>query len=115
MPYTAPHRLINIYGDSLCAGSVDAPVLTYTVPSAHTLRIYGVICWGDYDAEFLIWVDGVIRGGGRTSPSSRTLYLPYIHAPISATAGENVVVSANHGCPAERTFRCNLLFGFLNQ
>lgn len=102
---------INVFSETDAIFSVETPILTYTVPATKTLNVTKVIAWGDWDGEYLIRVDSVLRGGGRTSVADRTLELPYDTGPIIATSGQVVTVTITHYNPTTKHYRANLLGG----
>lgn len=99
---------INQFGSVSVPSSTETTLVTYIVPMTKTLLIKQVVAWGDYDAEFFIRVDGTQVGGGRSSPSDRTLVLSYA-APIMANAGQTVTVAAMQYAPSAQTMNSNLV------
>lgn len=102
---------VNVFSEVDAMFATETTILTYTVPAGMTLSLTTVIGWGDNVGEFLVRVDGVLRGGGRTSAATLTLDLPYDSAPIIANAGQVVTVTITHYAPATRHFRANMLGG----
>jgi hypothetical protein len=100
---------INIFATSDTVPSgIETVVLTYTVP-ATTFNITQLVGWGTYVGEFLIYRNGTIVGGGRTSTATQTLILPYSGAPIVSANGDTITVSVLQYGPGPRQFRINLL------
>lgn len=102
---------INVFSEVDAGFATETTILTYTVPASLTLNITRVIAWGDWDGEYLVRIDGVLRGGGRTSVADRTLNIPYDTGPIIATSAQVVTVTITHYDPATKHFRANLLGG----
>lgn len=94
--------------DPTVSPSILTPIVTYVVPGGNTLRITGIVGWGTYDGEFVLDVDGTVKGGGWSSPASRTLKVPY-SAGIPATAGQTVTLSVIHYSSTAQTFKANLM------
>jgi hypothetical protein len=103
---------VNVYDDvtSIPPG-VETNVITYTVPATKTLSILGMYCWGNYDGEFTIRVNGVQVGGGWSSPSDRTLFVDFSSAPVGASAGLVVTINVTQYGTASYDFQANLLGG----
>jgi len=99
---------VNIFAtNSAVPTGVETTVLSYTtVFPFHISRLVG---WGNVDAEFLVKVNGVIVGGGMTSPSERTLDMDYDVAPIPTNTGDVVTVTARQDSGFTRRIRVNLL------
>lgn len=95
--------------DAAVSPSILTAIVTYMVPGGNTLKITGIVGWGTYDGEFVLKVDGVSKGGGWSSPSSRTLQVFYDAGTISATAGQTVTLSVIHYSSTAQTFKANLL------
>jgi hypothetical protein len=102
---------INVFSEVDAGFSVETTILTYTVPAGQTFSVTRVVAWGDWDGEYLIRVDGVLHGGGRTSVADRTLNIPYDTGPIIANSAQVVTVTITHYNPATKHFRANLLGG----
>lgn len=100
---------VNQFASILVPSGVETTITSYTVPVGKTFEMTGIIGWGDYDGEFLIYVDGSPVGGGRTSASSRTLNLHYNEATIDATASQVVAVRVTHYSMGSETMKCNIL------
>jgi hypothetical protein len=106
---TAP---LNLYAeDPNCVGGVDKTVLTYVVPALNTLNILGLVGWGAYDGEFLIKINAITIGGGRTSSSHPTLEIYYDLAYKIASPGQVVTVTirVNDYTTGTYLMKCNLL------
>ena len=107
-------NLINIYGDATAPVATETTLVSYTVPVGKTLQIYGMVGWGDWDGEFLIKVDGVVRGGGRTSSATRTLRINFSYAPTNALAGQVVTIKTiTDTATASKMMKANLLGGLI--
>jgi hypothetical protein len=102
-------NVVNEYNEFLCPSNTPTTIVSYTVPSGKTLLIKSVIGWGEADGEFLLYVDGVLKGGGRTSAAERTKNLLYAYGPVVATAGQVVTVKAEQNELATETMRANLM------
>lgn len=99
----------NLYGTQLTAPGIETTLISYVVPVGKTFSVTDMIGWGQYDGEFLIKVDGTEVGGGRTSPSFRTLSLSYLNAPITVNAGSGVTVTITQYSTSAETMKANLL------
>jgi hypothetical protein len=101
---------VNAYTENLAVPpSSTTTLFTYTVPTASTYNLNGIIGWGTYDAEFLITINGANMGGGWSSPTNRTLSLDYSSVPIVANAGDIVAVTVTNYAASTQTFRLNVL------
>lgn len=99
---------VNIYSENLVAYATVTTILTYTVSST-IFYITGMVGWGDTCGEFLVKVNGVTAGGGRTTASMPVCTLPYSICPIKTIAGDTVTVTAEHYNVATKTMKANLL------
>jgi hypothetical protein len=104
----------NSYSEGLVPFDTPTTILTYTVPALEVVYVLGMVCWGDTDGEFFIYVDGIQRGGGRTTAATPTFTGDYTAAPISATAAQVITIKVNHYNPASKTMKANLLGGIVN-
>jgi hypothetical protein len=102
---------VNSYSETLVPFATVTTVLTYVVPLAQTLNILEVIGWGDTSGEFLIKVNGITKGGGRSTAANPNFVGTYQSAPIVATAGDTVTVTAEHYNPSPKTMKINLMGG----
>lgn len=102
---------VNIYSDALVPYATVTTILSYTVPAAVTFYASQVECWGDTNGEFLIKVDGVTMGGGRTTAADANWYGNYVSAPIKALTGQIVTVTAEHYNFTAHVMKANLLGG----
>ena len=108
-----PGSAFNQFGEVMAPPGIETAIITYVVtpPIVTAFDIINVIGWGDYDGEFLIRIDGILKGGGRSSAAERTIFLPYDLGPIIAHAGQVITVTITHYAPSSRTFRANLMGG----
>lgn len=98
------NTFINIFSTGSASYGVETTILTYTnVGISWVTQIVG---WGQYDGEFLIYINGVPVGGGRTSPANRTLQLS---EPFSTIDGDIITVTILEYGPGMQQFRCNLI------
>lgn len=102
---------INTYSETLVPFATVTTILTYTVPVAQTLNVTEIIGWGDTSGEFLIKVNGITKGGGRSTAAVPTFTGDYRSAPIVAVAGDLVTITAEHYNPSVKTMKANLLGG----
>lgn len=102
---------VNSYSETLVPFATVTTILTYTVPVAQTLNITQVIGWGDTSGEFLIKVNGLTKGGGRSTAADPNFQGDYRGAPIVAMAGDIVTITAEHYNPSAKTMKANLLGG----
>jgi hypothetical protein len=102
---------VNVYSEALVPYATPTTILSYTVPAAVTFYLTQVMCWGDTNGEFLIKVDGVTAGGGRTTAADPNFPGNYSTAPIVATTGQIVTITAEHYNVATKTMKANLMGG----
>lgn len=105
---------VNVFSSALVAFNTVTTILSYLVPAGQTLYITGIDGWGDTDGEFLVKVDGVEEGGGRTTAATPNVQRDYKTAPIIATEGQTVTITACHFNPSAKTMKGNLLGGIVN-
>jgi len=99
----------NVYQSaSIAGGGVTGTILTYVVPVLKTLNITTLICWGDVDASYVIKVNGVAKGGGRSSIATPTLIIPYGTGSIKATTGQTVTVEGQQFSNAAHTLNATV-------
>lgn len=104
---------VNTYSETLVPFATVTTILTYTVPAAQTLNVVEIIGWGDTSGEFLIKVNGITKGGGRSTAATPTFTGCYKSAPIVAVAGDVVTITAEHYNPSAKTMKANLLGGII--
>lgn len=104
---------VNSYSETLVPFATPTTILTYLVPVGQTLYVTEAIGWGDTNGEFLIKVNGITKGGGRTTAADPNFQGEYISAPIIAMAGDTVTIVAEHYNPASKTMKANLLAGIV--
>lgn len=98
---------VNIFAtNSSIPFGIETTLLTYTTVT--TLNIKQFIGWGTYDGEFLLRLNGVIVGGGRTSAAQRTLDINY-DVGVSTSPGDLVEVTILEYGPGIQQFRANLI------
>jgi len=102
---------VNSYSETLVPFATVTTILTYTVPALQTLHVTEVIGWGDTSGEFLIKVNGLTKGGGRSTAADPNFLGDYRGAPIVAMAGDVVTITAEHYNPSAKTMKANLLGG----
>lgn len=86
---------------------IETTILSYT--PLLPFSITQMVGWGTYDGEFLIRVNGIIVGGGRTSAADRTLDVEYESAPVPVGSGQTILVTILEYGPGLQQFRTNLL------
>lgn len=104
---------VNSYSETLVPFATVTTILTYTVPAAQSLYVTEIIGWGDTSGEFLIKVNGLTKGGGRSTAADPNFFGDYRGAPIVAAAGDVVTITAEHYNPSARTMKANLLGGVI--
>lgn len=104
---------VNSYSETLVPFATPTTILTYAVPLGQTLYVLEAIGWGDTNGEFLIKVNGITKGGGRTTAATPNFEGDYIAAPIIAMAGDIVTIVAEHFNPSSKTMKANLLAGIV--
>lgn len=102
---------VNSYSETLVPFATVTTILTYSVPLGQTFHITEVIGWGDTNGEFLVKVNNITKGGGRTTAATPNFIGDYVMAPIIASAGDTVTITAEHYNPSARTMKANLLAG----
>jgi len=102
---------INSYSETLVPFATYTTVLTYTVPLGQTLNITEVIGWGDTSGEFLIQINGITKGGGRTTAATPNFIGDYSKAPIIAMSEDIITIIVEHFNPSAKTMKANLLAG----
>jgi len=102
---------VNSYSETLVPFATVTTILTYIVPDGQTLNITGVLCWGDTSGEFLIKVNSMTKGGGRSTAADPNFQGDYRSAPIIANAEDMVTITAEHFNPSSKTMKANLLGG----
>src|SRR5665213_2080098 len=82
----------NTYVENLAVPSgILTTLYSFVVPSSKTYSLNSFIAWGQYDGNFIVTVDAIRVGGARSSPTSRTITLDYISAPIVVNAGSQIL------------------------
>lgn len=102
---------VNSYSETLVPFATVTTILTYLVPVSQTLNITRVIGWGDTSGEFLVKVNGITKGGGRSTAAEPNFIGEYQGAPIVAVAGDTVTITAEHYNPSAKTMKANLMGG----
>ena len=101
---------LNQYSENNAVPSgIQTTLFTYTVPAGKTYNLDGFVGWGTYDAEFLVLINGTNSGGGRNSPTQRTLEVDYLNTPIVVSAGQTITVTVQHYSNTTEQFRLNTL------
>jgi len=102
-PTPAP-TTINIFATANATFGIETIILSYT--NIGIKWVTQVIGWGQYDGEFLVRINGIIVGGGRTSAADRTLQL---QEPFSTVSGDVITVTILEYGPGSQNFRANLI------
>lgn len=100
---------VNEYSELLVPYATVTTVLMYTVPISTSFLIKQVNGWGDTNGEFLIKVDGTVVGGGRTTAADPNFLGNYLSAPITATTGQLVTITAEHYNMTSHIMKANLM------
>lgn len=105
--------LVSDNGTNIIASNTAVPSGVETTILSHTVttpfKIAQLVGWGNIDAEFLIKLNGVLVGGGISSPSVRTLDVHYDKAPIPTSIGDIVTVTVFQISGSNKILRVNLL------
>lgn len=104
---------VNTYSETLVPFATPTTILTYLVPVSQTLYVTEAIGWGDTSGEFLIKINGITKGGGRTTAATPNFEGDYLSAPIIAMAGDMVTIVAEHYNPSPKTMKANLMGGIV--
>jgi hypothetical protein len=99
---------LNLYDEAIMGNGIPSAILMYTVPVGKTLNIYSLVGWGDVCGEYVVKVDGFVKGGLRTSPTSREAQA-WWQAPIIATTGQLVAVYGEQWDGTGKIMKLNLI------
>ncbi len=105
--HTFQPTLVNIYGE----GIIEAYTPTEIVV-AHQDRPFGihsVVGWGESPGEFMLYRNGEVVGGLRTSDQQRAMQIDYSVSPIMFSDNDILSVVVEHGSMGYRTMRVNVL------
>lgn len=100
----------NVYSQVLVPYATITTILTFVVATA-TFNISSFIGWGDTCGEFLVKVNGVTKGGGRTTAATPTFTADYIDGPIPTLLGDVITITAEHYTITSHIMKANLLGG----
>lgn len=100
----------NVYSQALVPFSSVTTILTFVV-AVPTFTVFSFIGWGDTVGEFLIKVNGVTKGGGRTSAATPVFTADYTFGPIPTVLGDVITITAEHFYTATHTMKANLIGG----
>jgi len=103
----------NIYSSALVPYATITTILSYTIVNSF-FYIVDVIGWGDTNGEFLIKVDGIVKGGGRTTAASPNFLGEYEFAPIIASLGQVITITSEHYTTSTHEMKANLLGGIIS-
>jgi hypothetical protein len=98
----------NEYFQAVMPYATPAIIMQMIVPAGKKFYISQIIGWGDVDGEFTLQVDGITKGGGRASPSDRTLDI-YFSSPIVANDGQLVQIYGEQHFGSSKTLKLNLI------
>lgn len=101
---------INFYSEALVPYATVTTILTFIVATA-TFNISSFIGWGDTCGEFLVKVNGVTMGGGRTTAATPTFTGDYSQGPIPTVLGDVITITAEHYNTTSHTMKANLIGG----
>ena len=108
------NNTVNYFVEALIPTNTSTVLYTSTTVLSTKFKLLSVFGWGVFDGEFLIKINGSIKGGGRTSAANRTLYLDYSAAPIVASQNDILEVYVEHFAGSSKVFRCNILGSIFN-
>ncbi len=100
----------NVYSEILVPYATVTTILTFIVASA-TLSIFSFVGWGDTVGEFLIKVNGITKGGGRTTAATPTFTADYTSGPIPTVLGDMITITSEHYTITSHVMKANLLVG----
>lgn len=109
----------NLYGtstqqyfhDEAVPSNTETVIGLYTVPSGKIFYLTDLIFWGGYAAEFILYIDTIVIGGGQTSVANPTGQISYGNAPFAVIAGQQIKVAVTHLATGTMKFRANILGG----
>lgn len=102
---------MNIFNEGQSTAFVPEIIISHTIPltaAGNAFLLQSAIFWGDVSAEFLIYKNSEVVGGGRTSASAQTVQVEYT-SPIPFNPGDELVITAEHSTTGLRTFKANLI------
>jgi hypothetical protein len=105
-----------VYSLTLVPPSSATQILSYITPGragALSAQCTGLITWGDADAEYTIYKNGVQLTGGRTSGAEPTLQLDLKGAPIGLIGGDIILVYAYQLETTAQLLNCSLAIELL--
>jgi hypothetical protein len=91
---------LNKYGTGSTLDGVWKTIVTQSVGAGQTLDLSGMVVWGDADADWVVEIGGIVKGGCRTSPSKLTETIPYIQ-PLQAIGVTTVAIRVRHYYPSK--------------
>ncbi len=95
-----------LYGENTTTFGVLADILVLP-PSSNNYRLQSLICWGDAAGEWILYKNGVVIAGCRTSDSKRTEQVWWGDTFISDST-DTITISATHYSSGVRALKCNL-------
>lgn len=110
-----------IYAEAAGVAFAETIIYQLVVPitqSGTVFRMLKLIAWGDVAAEYTIYINDVVIGGGRTSESFRTLELSYpeidshgltMNAMIRAHVGDTFKITGRHCNSGSHTLKINIV------
>lgn len=100
----------NIYSEALVPYATVTTILTFVV-ATDTFNISGFIGWGDTCGEFLLKVNGITKGGGRTTAAEPITTPNYLNGPVPTILGDVITITAEHYTVTSHTMKANLIGG----
>jgi len=105
---------INIYNEILVPYNTETTIISYTVPTSHTVYITGFNGSGDTVGEFYVKIAGTTVSYSRSSASNPSCSEDYFEAPITAAPGQTITISTiTYENASTHTMRATLKAGFI--
>lgn len=104
---------MNIYGETVVSPEQSEVITSFVTPIRGGAQCTAVICWGDVEAEFHLYQNGIKIGGGRTTAGLPTLQLNYGSCPIGLAGNDVLLVTGEHNDSAPHSLKATLLVEML--
>ena len=101
-------QTLNYYSENLVTENLETPLYIFQA-TGNTYKLLEVMLWGDYDCEMKILVDGIPRGGGRTSPTERCKTFSWIAAPIVIEPNSQLEIVVQHYSNEPKILKCSTM------
>ena len=97
MPFSFPGTHQALPGSvTLVSANTETVIVTYTVPVSETLKVTGFIGTGDINAEYRLYLNGVLTAAARSSVATPTANLFMQWITPSVLAGQTAQVRVIH-------------------